>query len=463
MLASESLDVIQAADGRGGLDLVIAQRPAVAIFDITMPALDGLELLQRVTTLAPRLPVIMLTALGDVAIAVRAMRLGAFDYLTKPFDTGDVVAHVRRALEHRTLQDEVEALKTQLAEIGSLREVMGSSDAVQDVIERVAQVAPSKFSVLVQGETGSGKEVVARAIHRQSARSDGPFIAVDCGAIPESLIESELFGHEKGAFTGADRRREGQFQLATNGTLFLDEIGNLSTGTQAKLLRVLQERQLWPLGARAPVSIDVRIVAATNASLEDEVAAGRFRQDLFYRLNEFTIAVPPLRARREDILVLARRFVAEASLELARPARAISAEAARVPLNHDWPGNVRELRNVMRRAALVAADVVRPEDLAFRRGGADICLGGSHRDAAPVDPEGGEGSRDRGGGAPGAREQERGGSPPPDRLQDPARQAEALLVVRGPRRPPPMPRSIQIGGSDAAPPDGPPPVVLGGQ
>ncbi len=227
----------------------------------------------------------------------------------------------------------------------------------------MGQVAESNFTVLVQGETGTGKELVARAIHQQSPRRQAPFVAVDCGAIPETLVESELFGHERGAFTGAQARREGHFQLAKGGTLFLDEIGNIPVATQAKLLRALEQREVQPLGSARAVAVDVRIIAATNAELEEGVKAGRFRADLFYRLGEFTITLPPLRSRREDIGHLSQRFLDEVSMELRRPVRRIADEAMQALLRHDWPGNVRELRNVVRKAALVAADEVTVEHL----------------------------------------------------------------------------------------------------
>jgi two-component system nitrogen regulation response regulator GlnG len=240
---------------------------------------------------------------------------------------------------------------------------MGRSAAIASVIHQVSQVARSNFTVLVQGETGTGKELVARAIHQQSPRSQGPFVVVDCGAIPETLIESELFGYEKGAFTGAMRRKEGQFQLAEGGTLFLDEIGNVPLAAQAKLLRALEEREVYSLGGGRPITVDVRIIAASNVRFDEEIRAGRFRSDLYYRLSEFSIGLPPLRDRREDIAHLARRFAAEASMELRNPLRGISGEAMDVLCRYDWPGNVRELKNVVRKAALLASDIVTPDFL----------------------------------------------------------------------------------------------------
>lgn len=246
---------------------------------------------------------------------------------------------------------------------GSLTELMGTSGQIQKVIEAVESVARYPFAIIIEGETGTGKELIARAIHDLSPRRRGPFIALDCGAIPETLIESELFGHEKGAFTGADRSKEGHFRLAQGGSLFLDEIGNLPLTTQPKLLRALQERALQPLGATRPVPVDVRIIAASNVSLEREMRAGRFRHDLYYRLSEFVVTLPPIRERVEDILSLATRFLAEASHELRRPVPRLSEEASQLLLHYPWPGNVRELRNVMRRAALLTCDGIRPEHL----------------------------------------------------------------------------------------------------
>jgi two-component system nitrogen regulation response regulator GlnG len=252
---------------------------------------------------------------------------------------------------------------------------MGGSPAIAQVIRQVGQVAESSFTVLVQGETGTGKELVARAIHQQSPRRQAPFVAVDCGAIPETLVESELFGHERGAFTGAQTKREGHFQLAKGGTLFLDEIGNIPVATQAKLLRALEQREVQPLGSARPVAVDVRIIAATNAELEEGVKSGRFRADLFYRLGEFTITLPPLRTRREDIDHLAQRFLDEVSMELRRPVRRIAEEAMQALLRHDWPGNVRELKNVIRKAALVATDEVTVEHLPTLTAGAPAAAG----------------------------------------------------------------------------------------
>ena len=362
VLQSKGYEVVTAEDGAAALEAVPRERPAVILMDLSMPRMNGMDALPELKRLDAELPVIICTAHADLATAVRAMKLGAYDYLTKPFYVELLILTLERAVERHRLHSRIEELKRQ-GQGSSLAERMGGSSAIAQVIRQVAQVAESNFTVLVQGETGTGKELVARAIHQQSPRRQAPFVAVDCGAIPETLVESELFGHERGAFTGAQARREGHFQLAKGGTLFLDEIGNVPLATQAKLLRALEQREVHPLGGARAVTVDARIIAATNSELEESVKAGRFRADLYYRLSEFTIALPPLRSRREDIMHLSQRFLDEVSMELRRPVRRISDEAMQVLLHYDWPGNVRELRNVVRKAALLATDVVTPEHI----------------------------------------------------------------------------------------------------
>ena len=362
VLQSKGYEVVTAEDGAAALQAVPRERPAVILMDLSMPRMNGMDALPEIKRLDAEVPVIICTAHADLATAVRAMKLGAYDYLTKPFDVELLILTLERAVERHRLHSRIEELKRQ-GQGSSLAERMGGSAAIAQVIQQVAQVAESNFTVLVQGETGTGKELVARGIHQQSPRRQAPFVAVDCGAIPETLVESELFGHERGAFTGAQARREGHFQLAKGGTLFLDEIGNVPLATQAKLLRALEQREVNPLGAARAVAVDARIIAATNSELEESVKAGRFRADLYYRLSEFTIALPPLRSRREDITHLSQRFLDEVSMELRRPVRRISDEAMQVLLHHEWPGNVRELRNVVRKAALLATDVVTPEHI----------------------------------------------------------------------------------------------------
>jgi DNA-binding NtrC family response regulator len=361
-LTAAGFETREAGDGVEAVAAVQAERPAVILLDVIMPRLGGIETLPELKRIAPDVPVIMCTAYMDVPTAVRAMQLGAYDYLTKPFDPELLILTVKRALERQELLTRIDELKSQ-GEGMSLADRMGGSRGIEAVIQQVSQVARSSFTVLIQGETGTGKELVARAIHHQSPRRDKPFVAVDCGAIPETLVESELFGYEKGAFTGAVRRKDGRFQAAGGGTVFLDEVGNLPLPTQAKLLRAIEERQVTPLGATRPVPVDARIIAASNVDLEDASRAGRFRPDLYYRLNEFGVTLPPLRSRREDIAHLARRFLDEVSMELRRPVHGITDDAMELLRRYDWPGNVRELKNVIRKAALLATDLVTPEFL----------------------------------------------------------------------------------------------------
>ena len=352
IFVKEGFEVLGAADGEVGLSMATAEEPDIVIVDLELPRLDGVQVLERLKVIRPGLPVVMLTGRNDVKSAVRAMQLGAFDYVTKPFDPDEIVLVIGRALEARALRSEVEELRRRAAGGGELDALMGPSQTVRRIVEQVTTVAATNFSVLILGETGTGKDLVATAVHRQSERRAKPFIALDCGAIPEALLESELFGHEKGAFTGADRRRTGHFHLAEGGTLFLDEIGNLPLGLQAKLLRALESRQLQTVGASQPTSIDVRFIAATNSDLQAQVKDGQFRSDLYFRLAQYTIHLPPLRERPEDIPHVAERFMREVSVELRRPMQGIAPEAMDCLKRHRWSGNVRELRNVIRQAVL---------------------------------------------------------------------------------------------------------------
>jgi len=359
-LELQAFEVVSSGDAGTALQQVRAEVPEIVILDLRLPGLNGMEALRKLKEIAPQLPVVILTGYGDVPSAVEAMRIGAYDFLTKPIEAEKILIVVQRALERQALGTELKALRSKLGQRDALRWLMGRGQHIQQVIQQIRQVANSNFTILIQGETGTGKELVARSIHQLSARRNEPFVPLDCGAIPETLIESELFGYEKGAFTGADRRKEGQFQLAEGGTLFLDEIVNLPFPTQAKLLRTLEERRVQVLGAKRALPVDVRIIAAANVPLDREIRAGRFRQDLYYRLNEFVILVPPLRERSEDIIYLAERFLAEASMELRRPIRGISQEAVHLLLRYHWPGNVRELRNAIRRAVLLSSDLIEP-------------------------------------------------------------------------------------------------------
>jgi DNA-binding NtrC family response regulator len=358
------------------LDRIAVRDYDAIVTDIKMPGMDGFALLSEIRARRPDTPTLMITGHGEHALAVGALRGGAYDFIQKPIDRDYFVTSLRRAIDMGELRRR--AKEQQLP----LRWLMGPSRQMENVVHQIKQVADSPLTILVEGETGTGKELVARAIHLLSGRRKKRFVAVDCGAIPDTLIESELFGYEKGAFTGAHQRKEGQFPLANGGTVFLDEIVNLPLPTQSKLLRALQERQVQPLGGKQPVQVDVRIIAASNLRLEQEVRTGRFRQDVYYRLNEFVIALPPLR-ERDDVLHLANDFLAEASIEFGRPCREISAAAAESLLHYSWPGNVRELRNVIRRAILVASDVIEPEHLSFLP--ADVPSATASRDeAAPT-------------------------------------------------------------------------------
>src|SRR5881296_1233151 len=379
------LTVDTADSGAAALDRIAARDYDAIVTDVKMPGMDGLELLAEIRTHRPDTPALMITGHGEHDLVVNALRAGAYNFIPKPIDRDYFVVSLRRAIETHQLSRRVKgqqlALERHLNELEAiveertrelrktnqviespLRFLMGPNGQMGKIVQQIKQVADSPLTVLVEGETGTGKELVARAIHQLSARRERPFVAVDCGAIPDTLIESELFGYEKGAFTGAHARKEGQFQLAAGGSLFLDEIVNLPLPTQTKLLRALQERQVQPLGSKHPVPVNARIIAASNVPLEREVRAGRFRQDVYYRLNEFAITLPPLR-ERDNILHLANEFLPEAGMELGRPCRKISEAAAQVLLRYPWPGNVRELRNVIRRAILLASDVIEPEHL----------------------------------------------------------------------------------------------------
>ena len=386
-LRMSEVAVDTAESATAALDRIAAEDYDAIVTDIKMPGMDGFALLSEIRVRRPETPTLLITGHGEHALAIGALRGGAYDFVQKPIDREYFVASLRRAFQmrqltrrvkeqqlaleryakalERTVEERTQELQhTKQILASPLRCLTGPSRLMASVVEQIKQVADSPLTILVQGETGTGKELVARAIHHVSARHKKPFVPVDCGAIPDTLIESELFGHERGAFTGADHRRAGQFQVADGGTLFLDEIVNLPFPTQAKLLRALQERQVQPLGAMRPVRVDVRIVAASNVSLDREVRAGRFRQDIYYRLNEFVITLPPLR-EREDILHLANGFLAEGSMEFGRPCREISDAAAEVLRLYPWPGNVRELRNVIRRAIILASDTIEPVHLSF--------------------------------------------------------------------------------------------------
>jgi DNA-binding NtrC family response regulator len=332
---------------------LLEESPAdLVISDLTMPAMDGLQLLEELRSRHPGSLFVLMTAHGDERTAVRALKNGAYDYIPKPFDNEEVRALVRRAREVLALRAENARLRQELA--GELHGLIGESAAIRDVARVVRRAAPTDATVLITGESGTGKEVVARALHAESRRRAGPFVALNCSALPGELVESELFGHLKGAFTGADRDREGLFEAADGGTLFLDEIGDLALPAQAKLLRALEERQVTRVGATRPTAVDVRVVAATHRPLDRLAADGTFREDLLYRLRVITLHLPPLRERREDVPAIALHFLAEMAARHGRPVRGLCEGARRALLAYDWPGNVRELRNALERAVVMA-------------------------------------------------------------------------------------------------------------
>lgn len=339
----------------GGLSAVhkVQEQPFDAvIMDVRMPDMDGIEATRHIHRYNPALPVIILTAFSSVPSAVEALKAGAYDYLTKPLDFDALRLALNRALEHTQLRTENQELREQLARF-RLPEIIGKSPAMERLVELLALVAPSEATVLITGESGTGKGLVARAIHANSRRSHGPLVEVNCAALPENLVETELFGHDKGAFTGAERARRGRFAQADGGTIFLDEVGELSLPMQAKLLRVLQDGQIQRVGSDQPITVDVRIIAATNRDLEGMVREGTFREDLFYRLNVVTVEMPPLRQRKEDIPVLVDHFLRSFSSKNKKTVRGITPRAMDLMLRYDWPGNVRELENVMERAVIL--------------------------------------------------------------------------------------------------------------
>lgn len=354
---------LAALDGRTGLRKLRSESLDVVLLDVLLPDTDGLALLRQIKALDEDLPVVLMTGQAEIPAAVEAMRAHAHDYLAKPVRAAEMLRVVQLALAERRLKLKLQRLTGQVSASQELTEIMGPSDAVGRLITEVNRVASTGFSVVLVGETGSGKEVLARAIHRASPRARGAFVPVDCGAVPETLMEGELFGNERGAFTGAVGCKRGKFELAHGGTLFLDEILNLPMGSQAKLLRAIQEKTIYRLGGTAPHQVDARILVAASTDLWAAVLKEGFREDLFYRLNEFALAIPPLRERRDDILYLAKRFLDLTNVELNKAVRDFSPGAVDQLLRHGWPGNVRELRSAIRRAVLLADGVITEKHL----------------------------------------------------------------------------------------------------
>jgi two-component system nitrogen regulation response regulator GlnG len=365
LMKKEGFAAAVAYDGENALKMVPLEKPDMLLVDVKMPGIDGMTVLKRVKETDPHLPVVLITAFAEIPASVAAMRAGAFDYLAKPFDHSEVIRVVRAALAEGERRRRFQA--EEISGDNCLRVLMGPSDAVTRIIREVNRVAQSDFSVIIQGETGSGKELVARAIYQLSSRAGAPFIPLDCGAIPETLIESELFGYQKGAFTGAVAPKAGKFEAAHGGTLFLDEIANLPLGSQARLLRVLQEKAVLRLGATRPIKIDVRLLTASNQELQGLVESGQMREDLYFRLNEFTISIPPLRERKDDIPYLAKRFMDLTNKELQKNVQRFSEYCLEALLSYNWPGNVRQLRSVIRRAVLLAEDIITEKHLDIKR------------------------------------------------------------------------------------------------
>jgi DNA-binding NtrC family response regulator len=363
----EGLTPVVVHTGESALEMIRSEHPDALIVNLNPPDIDGMQIMKGAKALDEDLPVILITGYPEIQGAVAAMRAGAHDYLAKPLKHHEVLRVVLRALNERALKRKLRRLSSQIQDESSLRESMGPGDAVSRLLSDVARVAKTNFSVLILGETGSGKELVADAIHRLSLRCSAPFMAVDCGAIPETLLESELFGHEKGAYTGADTQKPGKFELADGGTIFLDEISNLPLGSQAKLLRALQEKGIYRVGTTRRIEVDVRLLAAANRGLAHLNDQSLFRQDLFFRLNEFAIRVPPLRERQEDILYLAKRFVDLTNLELQKNVKGFTQSAVDTLLAYNWPGNVRQLRSMIRRAVLLADDMITEQHLGMER------------------------------------------------------------------------------------------------
>ena len=363
-LTREGYRVVLASDGRAALERVQAGGIDLIVTDLKMPGLTGLDLLRAAKAITPDVDVILLTAFGTVEEAVKAMKDGAYDFLTKPFRREQLLKLIDKALERRDLIEQNRALKKELEDLRAKGQMIGASPAFRRMMTLVEQIADSSATVLIQGESGTGKELVARSIHERSPRRNGPFVAVNCAALPETLLESELFGYEKGAFTGAAGRKEGRFELADGGTLFLDEVADLSPVTQPKILRVLQEGEFERLGGTRTQPVDVRIVAATNQELAEMVREKRFREDLYYRLNVITIRVPPLRERYEDVRVLAQHFLRVYAAKNGRKLEGFTAEAIQRLEAYAWPGNVRELENLVERSVVLARkDRIDAEDL----------------------------------------------------------------------------------------------------
>jgi len=365
-LEKQGFSVATAESGIQAMSLCRDKYFELALIDLKMPGMDGIELLKRLRELNPEIQVIMMTAYGTVETAVEAMKLGAYHYVNKPINLDEIKLNISKALERYHLLMENKYLKEQLEAKFQDSQIIGNSKAITEVLSTVSRVAKTKSTVLIRGESGTGKELVARAIHALSDRADKRFVAVSCAALPETLLESELFGYEKGAFTGAIKRKEGRFELADGGTLFLDEIGDISLETQVKLLRVLESQEFERLGGKESLKVDVRIISASNQDLEKKSKEKSFREDLYYRLNVISIFIPSLRERKEDILLLMDHFIQKANQKCGRKVKGITPEVKDIILSYDWPGNVRELENMIERGVVLSrTDVIDKNDLPY--------------------------------------------------------------------------------------------------
>jgi two-component system response regulator HydG len=379
VLDAEGYAIDEAADGKEALNCVRKR-----FYDLILSKMSGIEALKEIKLINPGIAVIVMTAYASVSTAVGALKSGAYDYLTKPLDIDELKILVTKALHHQKLEEENINLKKLISDSFNFSSIIGRSTAMVKLLETVALVSPSEATVLITGESGTGKELIANAVHQNSPRKDQPFIKVNCAALPETLLESELFGHEKGAFTGALNRRQGRFQLAHRSSIFLDEISEMSQTTQAKILRVLQEREFEPVGGTQTIRVDVRIIAATNKNLEEEIRSGRFREDLYYRLKVVTVESPPLRSRREDIPLLAEFFLKRYAEKNRRLIKGFSPRAMDTLIRHDWPGNVRELENLVERGViLVRGEIITPKELPEDLIPKDLMASTSSTDAIP--------------------------------------------------------------------------------
>ena len=366
LLSDEVYSVVEATTGTEVVEKVKDTNPDLVIMDVRMPELDGIEALSKLKVSSPKTSVLIMTAFGSSNNAIRAMELGAFDYITKPFELDKISHTVKRVIEYRDLTSEVQVLRDEISSLVQTERIVGNSPAMQEVYKTVGKVAKADATVLITGESGTGKELVAEALHYNSNRRSGPIVKVSCAALPETLLEAELFGHEKGSFTGAMTQRRGRFEMADKGTIFLDEIGEMSLPMQTKLLRVLQERKIERVGSSLPIKVDIRIICATNKDLQRQVEQQKFRDDLFYRLNVINIHMPPLRDRKEDIPALVEHFLAKHRYSATAQPAAISEEALKRLMEYDWPGNVRELENVVERAVVLSrGQIITSRELPF--------------------------------------------------------------------------------------------------